>query len=480
MVRPVGTSLRVAVFSASLPVLLAIAWQLSQSRGLPTLDEPCNLQNWGCSTGTSLIGTLLLFGIPVIFPLLTVYMQYRLILRSRTVLTVPQMVVSLAPAPLIFGLAAVVLGAQGEGELGLLAVLACIPTTIVAALQQVFIRRRLLRQGMPKPSSSQAATASVHLFLSCCALLLLIGAILTWGPAGKSWRQFVPSMTLLLLFLTLCAGIYAAFALYFVVRSLTQPTPLGRMFRALSVLLGAIGVAVIGSWGLLMVLFQDEVVETVSVGTSTYLGTKGGYPPVCYHPYGGGPLMERDCALAEELGLSRPDVQPGTDPTDAPSERSQSSQFPPQSTEAPAAPDTNPYEAVVGSRGNLGVIQTDASIGQTGTYVFAHLLDGSWVLGTTIIEDATFTDFVRVHGILLAAFAPNPDFSLMISNDGGATWQPADLPSAAIPEDKRYFQDLTYSGGIFTLTTGYPSWVDSDQTNQWQSSDGLKWESLNP
>lgn len=478
MVESVRATLRAALLSTLLPVLLAIAQWLSQRRGLPTPDEPCNLQNWGCSTGASLIGTLLLFGIPVVFPLLTVYVQYRLIWRSRTVLTVPQIVVSLAPAPLILSLVAVVLGARGEDELAVLAVLACMPTTIVAALQQVFIRRRLLRQEEPRPSSSRTATTSVHLFLACYALLLLIGTILTWGPVGKSWQQLVPGITLLLLFLTLCAGIYAAFALYFVVRSLTHPTLLGKTSRAISMLTGVIGVAVISTWGLLTALIQDEVVEIVTVGASTYLGTKGDYPPICYHSYDGGPLMERDCALAGEPGLGGPQTGLPHDLTDAPSPGLQSSQLTPQADGTPAAPNTSPHETVIASSGDFGVIQIGASLGQKGTYAFAQRSGGSWVLGTTIIEDATFTDFVRVHGILLAAFAPNPNFSLMVSSDDGRTWHPADLPSATVPEDMRYFHDLDYVEGTFTLTTGYPNWVDSDQTNHWTSSDCLTWEPL--
>lgn len=393
-------------------------------------------------------------------------------------LTVPQIVVSLAPAPLILSLVAVVLEVRGEDELAVLIILASIPTTVFATLQQVFIRRRLLRQGMPRPSSSRAATTSVHLFLGGYALLLLIGTILTWGPAGKSWQQLVPRVTLLLLFLTLCGAIYAAFALYFVVRSLTQPTPLGKASRALSMLIGAIVVAVIGAWGLLTALIQDEVVETVTVGASTYLGTKGDYPPICYHAYDGGPLMERDCALAGELGLDGPHTGLPNDVTNAPSPGLQSSQFPPQSAEIPAAHNTSPYETVIASRGDFGVVQIGASLGQKGTYAFAQRSEGSWVLGTTIIEDATLTDFVRVHGLLLAAFTPNPSFSLMVSNDDGGTWQPADLQSATVPEGMRYFHDLAYADHVFTLTTGYPSWVDSNQTNQWTSSDGITWEPL--
>lgn len=480
MAQSVRATLRAALLSADLPVLLAIAWWLSQRRGLSTPDQPCDLQNWGCSTTTSLIGTLLLFGIPVVFPLVTIYVQHRLIWRDRTVLTVPQMIVSLAPAPLILSLAAAVVGVRGDGELAVLLFLACVPTTVIAALQQTFIRRRLLRQGAPRPGSTPAGTPLVHLFFSCYALLLLIGTILTWGPAGKSWQQLLPGLTLLLLFLTLSAAIYAALALYFVIRSLTSRTPLGRGVRVLTMLTGVIGVAVVSAWGLLTALIQDEVVDKVTASDSTYLGTKGDYPPICYHSYDGGPLMKRDCILAEELVLGTPSTQPSTDLTDTPSPGSQSSQFAPTLSEIPAMPDTSRYENAIASRGDFGVIQIGASLGQKGTYAFAQRSDGSWVPGTTIIEDATFTDFVRVHSLRLAAFAPNPNFSLMVSDDDGRTWQPADLQSATIPEDMRYFHDLDYVDGLFILTTGYPRWVDSDQTDQWTSSNGLTWEPMSP
>ena len=58
----------------------------------------------------------------------------------------------------------------------------------------------------------------------------------------------------------------------------------------------------------------------------------------------------------------------------------------------------------------------------------AQRSDGSCVPGTTIIEDAAFTDFVRVHGLLLATFAPDPGFSVMVSRDDGRTWQPVKPP----------------------------------------------------
>ena len=469
-----------ALLSAALPVLLALTWSLSQRHRLPTMDKPCDLQNWGCSTTTSLIGTLLLFGVPVVFPLLTIYVQHRLIWRSRTVLTVPQIVASLAPAPLILSLAAAVVGVRGDGELAVMAFLFCVPTTVVAALQQMLIRRRLLRQGAQRPASSAAGTPLVHLFLGSYALLLLIGTVLTWGPEGKSWQQLLPRIVLLLLFLTLCAGVYTTFALYFVIRSLTSPTPLGRVARVLCALTGLIGVAAIGGWGLLTALLQDPVVEEVTADGSTYLGTKGDYPPTCYHLYKGGPLMKRDCVLAEELGLATAEAQLPNDLTDQSSPGVQSPQSGPETTDTPVSPDADLPQVVVASRGSFGVLQIGASLGQKGTYAFAQRSDGSWVPGTTIVEDATFTDFVKVHSLLLAAFAPDPDFSIMVSGDDGRTWQPADLDWTTVPEDMRYFHGLTYTDGIFTLTTGYPSWVDSHQVDQWTSNDGVAWESLNP
>lgn len=396
------------------------------------------------------------------------------------VLTVPQMVASLLPTPLILSLVAVVLGARGDDELAVLVFLACVPTTVVAALQQTFIRHRLLQQGVPRPLSGPAGKPLVHLLFGCYALLLLIGAVLTWGPVGKSWQQFIPGITLLLLFLALCAGIYAALALHFVVRSLTPSTPLGKVARASSVLTGIIGVAVVGGWGLLTAVLQDEVVEEVTADDSTYLGTKGDYPPICYHSYGGGPLMERRCVFAEQLGIGTPDTALPSDLAGAPSPGLQPPQFPPQPSKAPTTPDPSTPEVVVASHGDLGIIQVGASLGQNGTYAFAQRSDGSWTPGTTIIEDASFTDFVSVHGLLLAAFAPSPDFSLMVSIDDGTTWQSAELHSATVPEDMRYFHDLVYTGGLYTLTTGYPSWVGSDQTNQWTSNDGLKWQPLDP
>ena len=480
MAQPVRITLKTALLSASLPALLTISWWLSQSHRLPTPDEPCDLQNWGCSTGTSLIGALLLIVIPAVFPLFAAYAQRRLIWRNRTVFTVPQMVVSLLPAPLILSLVAVVLGVQGNDELAVAAFLACVPTTVVTTLQQALIRRKLLRQGMPRSRSHPAATPSVYLFFSFYALLLLTGSILTWGPMGKSWQQLIPGLTLFLLFLAFCTGICAAGALYFVARSLATPTPLGRLVRVSSVLAGIVGVVVISAWGLLTALVQDEVVEEVTIDGSTYLATKVDYPPICYHAYDGGTLMERDCVLAEQLGLSAPDAQLPSDLAGTPSPGSQSSQSAPQASEIPPSSEDYPPVVVVASRGDFGIIQTDASLGQKGTYASARYTGGSWTPGTTIIEDATFTDFVRVHGLLLAAFAPNPDFALMVSSDDGRTWRRADLYSAAIPEDMRYFHDLSYDGGVFTLTTGHPDWVDSDQTNQWTSNDGLAWQPLGP
>ena len=426
------------------------------------------------------MGIFLLIGIPVAFPIITIYAQYRLIWQDRAVLTVPQMVASLLPAPLILSLVAVVLGARGDDELAVLAFIAFVPTTVVATLQQTFIRRRLLQQGVPRPLSGPAGRPLVHLLIGCYALLLLIGTVLTWGPVGQSRQQLLPGITLLLLFLALCAGIYAALALLFVVRSLTPPTPLGKVARASSVLTGIIGVAVVGGWGLLTAVLQDEVVEEVTADGSTYLGTKGDYPPICYHSYGGGPLMKRECVFAEDLGLGAPDAQLPNDLAKDPSPDSQPPQSAPQPSKAPAAPDPSTPEIVVASHGDIGIIQIGASLGQNGTYAFAQRSDGSWTPGATIVEDASFTDFVSVHGLLLAAFTPNPDFSLMVSSDEGRTWQSADLHSATVPEDMRYFHNLAYAGGLYTLTTGYPSWVGSDQTNQWTSNDGLTWQPLNP
>lgn len=480
MSQPVRVTLRTALLSAGLPVLLAISRWLSQRQRLPTPDQPCDLQNWGCSTGTSLIGMLLFVGVPVVFPLLVVYVQHQLIWRTRTVLTVPQVIASLLPAPLILSLVAVVLGARGEDELVGFVFLAWVPTTVVAALQQISIRRRLLRQEELRPRSSPLGTPLVHLLLSCYTLLLLIGAVLTWGPSGKSSQQLVPGITLLLLFLTVCSGIYATFAFYFVVRSLTLPTSAGRIVRALSVVAGIVGVAAIGAWCLLTAILQDEVAQKVTASGSVYLGTKGDYPPVCYHLYNGGPLMERDCVLAEELGLTTPEPELPNDLAGESSPEPQSPQSAPQPPEGPASSGTVGSETVVASHGDSGIIQIDASLGGKGTYAFAQHLDGSWTPSATIIEDASFTDFVTAHGLLFTAFAPSPDFSLMVSSDDGRSWQRADFHSAAIPEDMRYFHDLTYTGVVFTLTTGYPSWVDSDQTNQWISNDGLAWQQLHP
>ena len=478
MVESVQATLRTALFSASLPALLAIAWWLSLRQRLPTPDEPCNLQNWGCSTGISLLGSLLLYGIPVVFPLVTLYGQHRLIWRSQTVLTIPQMIASLSPAPLIISILAFVLGVKGEGELAALAVLAYIPTMVVAALQQVLIRHQLLRRQVERPASSPPATASASLLLGCYTLLLPVGAILTWGPSGKSFQQLLPGATLVLLFLAFCAGSYAAFALYFLVRSSTSPSPLGRAFRVLSALAGVTGVVVVSGWGLLTALIQDEVVEEVAAAGSTYLGTRGDYPPTCYHLYNGGLLMGRACVSAEQLGLGVPDAALSNDLTPEASLGPQSLQSTPPPSEIQTSPDVYPAESVVASSGNLGIVQTASSLGQKGTYAFAQRSNGPWVLGATIVEDAAFTDFVRVEHLLLAAFAPSPNFSLMVSIDDGHTWQPADLQSAAIPEEMRYFHDLGYDDGVFLLATGYASWVVSGDVNKWISSDGLTWKPL--
>lgn len=480
MAQSVRVTLRAGLFSAWLPLLLAFAWWLSQRRGTPTPEQPCDLRNWGCSTGSSLIGTLLLFVILAVFPLFVIYAQHRLIWRSRTVLTVPQLILSLAPAPLFLGLAAVAVGVRGGGELAVLIFLAGVPTTVVAALQQAFIRRRLLRQGEPKPSSSPVGAPLAHLLFSCYGLLLLIGTILTWGPAGQSWQQLLPGIILFLLFLALSTGAYAAFALYFVVRSLTPRTALKSVGRGLSVLAGIVGVAYMSLWGLITALVQDGVVEEVTVGSSCYLGTMGDYPPVCYHSYDGGPLMKRECVFAEELGPARPSAPPSDDLAGEPSPGSRSPQSAPRPSHGPASPEASLLGAIVASRGDVGVIQTDASLGQKGSYAFAQSSDGSWVAGTTIIEDATFTDFVKIHSLLLAAFAPNPNFSIMVSVDDGQTWQLVDLQSSVVPEDMRYFHELTYADGTFILTTGYPSWVGTDDTNQWLSRDGLTWKQLHP
>ena len=414
----------------------------------------------------------------MVFPVLAIYVQHRLVRRNRTVLTVPQMIVSLAPAPLILSLAAAAAGVGGDGELAVLLFLASLPTTLIAVLQQTFIRRQLLRHGEPKPGSSPVGTPLAHLFFGCYVLVLLIGTVLAWGPAGKTWQQLLPGVVLFLLLLTLPASVYTAFALYFVARSLTPRVPLKRAFRALSVLAGISGVAFLGLWGLLTAAVQDEVVEEVTVDASTYLGTMGDYPPICYHSYDSGPLMRRDCVFAEQLGLEPPATPPSDDLVGRPSPSSQSFQSDPQPPHSPISPDASVPGVFVASRGEAGIIQTGASLGQKGTYAFAQSSDGSWVAGTTIIENATFTNFVRVHGLLLAAFAPNPDFSLMVSIDGGRTWQPADLQSAAIPEEMRYFHDLVYDDGVFLLTTGYASWVVSGDVNKWISSDGLTWKPL--
>lgn len=480
MVQPSRAALPTALVSALLPVVLGAAWWLSQRRGHGTPEEPCDLSNWGCATAASLTGSLLLVGVPLLFPLVVVFAQQRLIWRSRTVLAVPQMVASLLPAPLILSLVAVTVGAGGDGELAVLVFLSYVPTTVVAALQQAFIRRRLLRQGELRPRSHPSGTPLVHLFFGCYALLLLIGAILTWGPEAKSWQQLVPGVALALLFLILCVGIYAAIALYFVARSATQPTALGKVVRAASIVGGLIALAATGAWGLFTAVFQDSVVERTTIDGTTYLGTKGDYPPVCYHRYEGGPLMKRDCVRAEELRLGAPGAPSPNDAADAPSPGSQSSQPTREPSEPPVSPETVPPEAIVASLGDFGIVQTNASLGQRGTYAFARHSDGSWTVGATVIEDATFTDFVRADGLLLAAFAPDPDFAFMVSIDGGRTWQRADLRSAAIPEDMRYFHDLTHAGGVLTLTTGYPNWVQSDQTDQWTSTDGLKWRPQNP
>ena len=44
-------------------------------------------------------------------------------------------------------------------------------------------------------------------------------------------------------------------------------------------LIELLGIAAIGAGGLLTALLQDPVVEEVTANGSTYLGTKGDYPP---------------------------------------------------------------------------------------------------------------------------------------------------------------------------------------------------------
>lgn len=337
----------------------------------------------------------------------------------------------------------------------------------------------------PAPGRPPLRPAGLAAIAGGCAAVGLLTAVIwrVWGPIGSTALQWRLVPQLVAIGVAVIAGAAALVALAVLAHRLTTGArPVVRVgVRVLTDLLAAAAFLVLCLHAFVALLVSDGETRTVDGQeygmTIPFLGT---LDDACYHDLRGPLLMERTCR--QLAGAPGPASSGGTASSGSSSSEGTAASGADGAAARPAVGD--PWTApltdaqVVAEQGDVAILQVEAQLGQRGTYVAATRTPSGWSDAVLLADGESFTSLEQADGLLVAGFAPSPEPLLMVSMDGGRTWEEAQFPDGAPPEEQAFLHGVSRVGDGFGLTLGYPSWVDTSgtlDTTRWTSRDAVTW-----